>query len=150
MIRALVTRLAGRTGGGSAKVLWVESGTGADKWAIVQLGAGRPVLTARIQSATSLGSNKWSYTCAEVVHGAAGVWTVVSGGASVSARNRIEAANDGVGLEGNGVTRSNLPVGWAMKPISVGNIVELAGPFGAAGSEWWEFGHPNSDDGACP
>jgi len=144
------TRLAGRTGGGSAKVLWVESGTGADKWAIVDLGAGRPVLSARIASTSSLGSNRWSYTCEEVVHSTAGTWTVVSGGASVTARNRIEAANDGSGLEGNGVDRSNLPGGWSMKPISVGNIVELVGPYGAAESEWWEFGHPNSDDGACP
>lgn len=111
---------------------------------------------ARITGATLIGgaSNRWEYTWEQVFAGeATGAWTTSTGGRTHSthglAYNRMETGNTGAGVEGNGVDRANLPVGFSMQAIATGAIVQMHGPFGASGTQWCSFSAVNSDDGAC-
>lgn len=108
-------------------------------------------LLARITAATSVGPNRWEYGWQEAKF-ADGAVGVVSGGRTSAnngtAFNLAELANDGAGVEGNGVDRAHLPAGWAMQPIRE-RFVVLDGPFRDASGPVWFFSATNADDGEC-
>jgi hypothetical protein len=144
-------------GAGGARVIWKEAGTGAGKYAIVDLGsasASRRVLAKITGSSAMAGeNNRWSYDWTEVEI-ADGAFSTVAGGlnsaSSGLAYNLIEAGNTGSGIQGNGVDLANLPVGFSVKPIGAGAIVYLDGPHEYSDSSMnWFFHVANAVDGVC-
>jgi hypothetical protein len=129
------------------------------RWALVRRVADGVVrILARITGSTVLTTNRWEYSWEEVDITEAGAIEVIPapGGRthanSGKALNSIEFPNTGIGVEGNGVDRDNLPPTFTMQPITTGNVVVLEGPFGR-GTEptkaRWLFAIPNADDGVC-
>ena len=110
-------------------------------------------IIAKITGAESVGANRWAYEWAEAALDASGALTVHTGGRTSAghgvAFNMAEGANDGVGVEGNGIDRASLPAGWEMQPIRE-RFVELIGPFGVPGAPHYLFSATNADDGECP
>lgn len=112
---------------------------------------------AQIISATSSGTNQWSYGFYEVRHpvgaGHIAPWTQISGGREGTAHNLIEHMNNGVGVEGNGVDVTAMAAdfpGFTYQPCPVGNIVIMhiyRNPV-TTGSGFW-FSFENSCDGGC-
>jgi hypothetical protein len=112
-------------------------------------------------AADSPAQGRWVYAWTEVEKTAAGYggWTAVDGGRSGTtgtdpAYNSIEDANDGTGVQGNGVDvdGADYPAGFAQQPAPANIIVEMVVvslvvedvPL----TEYW-FTYEGADDGTC-
>jgi len=137
---------------GPVRLLWVESSTGSDKRAVVQIDHSNDSVLAIITSATPNGTNAWSYSWSEADIND-GDFTAIVGGKSSStygsAFNLNEAPNSGSGVQGNGIDVANLN-GFEIQPIGVGAVVELHGPHKYTDlSNNWFFSAVNTVDGEC-
>lgn len=109
---------------------------------------------AEITGSTVLSANRWLYQWREAsltaVHGFVGSDAGRSS-ALGDAVNLAEAHNDGSGVEGNGVDLEDLPETFTMRPIPVGSVVLIRGPYRATtGVAQWVFDRVNAIDGPCP
>lgn len=110
-------------------------------------------LWAEILDYTEVAPNVWHYQWREVRLGGGG-WAAVANGRDYLthgvAINTIEAPNDGVGLEGNGVDMGNLVGTFAMRPVGTGAVVLLRGPYSlGGGATRMVFSAVNQVDGEC-
>jgi len=107
---------------------------------------------AKITGRTSLGSNRWSYTFANVTKGGSvgygGTWT--NGSTAGTAYNSIEQINNGAGIEGNGVDvdGTDFPSGFSIQPVPTNSIVRIFETANGGTTEYW-FSYENGIDGTC-
>jgi hypothetical protein len=158
--------LAGSSGGLDPAGASGARGAGATAAAPPVLGAPTPedvrfepgVFLAKITGNELITTGRWKYTWIEASITAAGGFADAAAGGRRSAThghalNLAEGMNDGMGIEGNGVDRANLPGTFAMQPIPTGRHVFMRGPFGAPGAplaeRWCAFDMSNADDGEC-
>lgn len=164
---------------GSARVLYVESGTGT-KWAVVRIGeaattstflakiTGNAYLT-RASIAIGGGSSiadveyKWKYAWSEVERASAGTYAAVSGGRSgtTSSGYAINFAEDGNTSQyvwGVDVTGASYPLGFRPRPVGGGGtanthrvdqIVEMHVGRNTDGTIFFWFDRIGSHDGDC-
>ena len=111
-----------------------------------------PFLLAKITGSTAISGevNRWEYTWtrAEVVNNSAKAFQQVASEAwyTGTAYNVIEGANTST-FVGPGVTKSNIPAGFSVKPVS-GYVLVYPHRM-TDGTERWLFCVPNAIDGAC-
>ncbi|MEM1213440.1 MAG: hypothetical protein AAGI68_14225 [Planctomycetota bacterium] len=159
VVDAETTYLA-ESAGGVGRVLWLEppSGGGAGdpetaRWALVALGGvgGDGTRDFRIAGHTAIGTgtNRWAYDLVEVQPERAGRYKDVTDGLEVTAYNRIEAGNDGVGVEGDGTNRDDLPPFMEVLPIGIGAVVRGWPVINCDGDPEWHFEVPNNPGGSC-
>jgi hypothetical protein len=115
--------------------------------------SGKGWFSAQITGHTSIGSNRWSYTFVQVRTIAAGLeWSSVQDGITGTAYNTIEHMNTGAGVEGNGVSTTDLATtapGFEIMPCTIGNIVFVfLCPDGLGGNAYW-FSYANGVSGSC-
>lgn len=111
-----------------------------------------PYLLAKITGSTAISgeTNRWEYTWtrAEVVNNASRTFQQVSSEPwySGTAFNTMEGGNTTTTVT-PGVTVSNIPTGWSVKPVS--GYVILFPHRCTDGTERWLFCVPNAIDGSC-
>lgn len=108
---------------------------------------------AKITANSTDGTNRWSYTFAEVYQSAAGYdhWDTVADGLTGTARNTLENMNGASGMLGNGVTVANLIAGdadFALSPCPINAVVRVF-RVDAAGTDTYWFTYANGVDGGC-
>jgi hypothetical protein len=155
--------------GGSARVLWRESGSSGTKWALLRFGAdtaGEP-FHARLTGAALLSGKtyRWGYAWTEVVlpaYGAGEDWTTLSGGRSGTttvnyAVNAVEADNRAP------VGATNGFAGLSYRIVTGETFLPLAAGKDVGGTQWgpvvrmsrtasgrYVFEGENTIDGSCP
>lgn len=154
--------------GGSARVLWRESGTSGTKWALIRFGASSlsEPFHARLTGAAIISGKtyRWAYAWTEVVlpaYGSGEDWVTLSGGRSGTttvnyAVNGIEADNRAPAGAVNGFAGPSYRIvtGETFLPLAVGKDV--------GGTQWnpvvkmcrtasgrYVFEAENTIDGAC-
>lgn len=109
---------------------------------------------ARITGAQAVNTNQWRYTAEEAAKLGPGHqgWQTKPGGRTGDAYNLRENANDGSGLEDDGIDHDRLPGTFAMQPAPTGALVLVTivthNEAGTQHAEWW-FDYRNSVDGTC-
>jgi hypothetical protein len=155
--------------GGSARVMWRESGTSGTKWALIRFGpdtAGAP-FHARLTGAALLSGKtyRWGYAWTEVVlpaYGSGEDWTTLSGGRSGTttvnyAVNAVEADNRAP------VGATNGFAGLSYRIVTGETFLPLAAGKDVGGNQWgpvvrmsrtasgrYVFEGENTIDGSCP
>lgn len=147
-------------GCGSARILAVESGTGAGKWGIVSLqsrGVYRFPILLTENAQTNAG--KWKYAWSEVVVRNDGTAETVTGGLSGTtstgyALNRREINHTGTGIvQGVDIAHDDYPDGYAPRPVDGGGTdnthqQDIVVDAELIDGRVW-FSEPLSHDGAC-
>lgn len=113
---------------------------------------GDPTKSFRIAGHTEIetGTNRWAYDGVEVQPERTGRYKDVTDGLTVTLYNRIEAGNDGVGVEGDGTDRDDLPPFMEIQPIGIGAVVRGWPVINCDGNPEWHFEVPNNPGGDCP
>jgi hypothetical protein len=110
--------------------------------------------TGEIETAEQISANRWQYTITEGVPRSPTGYTLVgpeSPRYRVTATNRYEDGNGSSGLLGIGVFVEDIPDGFALQPVKVGNLpVTVFAERLPDGSIRWRIHEPNGISGQCP
>lgn len=137
------------------RLLWSETTdpTDAERWGLVRLEpVGHHAFPAEIGTATSDGTDRWSYAFDEVELSAAGYasWATRTGGTSGTARNLSELGNASGVAGGVDTGGADYPAGFSAQPVASGTVVMMH-PIRAGDGTltyWFEHG-PTAHDGTC-
>ena len=116
------------------------------------------VFLAKITGSTAIINNRrWSYTWTSAAFDVSTAkFKAATGSALISdtnqlAYNTVEGLqqDSGATKDGPGITHSNIPAGYTLKPIASGTYVLMFGTAGSTGNQIYVFSVANAIDGTC-
>lgn len=114
-----------------------------------------PAFIGRVIDAASVGPNKWEYAIEQIAKLGDKYGTITTGEwmRRVKAWNFMEFANTESGVQGNGVDVDQLPEGFSIGPVPIGDWPRPVYFWRGAGAdgllEYW-LDYPNPIVGECP
>ena len=103
-------------------------------------------LLVKITSATSIGTNRWSYAWQRADIDGSNAFDLRASGSTGTALNTCEATNNATTV-GPGYLVANIPAGFSVK--SVAGYVVVFPVHRTDGTVRWLFSVPNAIDGTC-